>query len=86
MMENDSLNNYLFIRHKLYRISKASPNTSHPAQMREWTKAALNDDFGKDAWKKVKVIKDPKKLSLDFKDLYIQQLEMKLFRWHQLMK
>ncbi|MBN9293353.1 MAG: hypothetical protein J0G96_05175 [Flavobacteriia bacterium] len=81
MIQNDSLDNYLFIRHNLYRISESIPNVPHSKQLREWTKAALDSDFGKDAWKKVKSIKDPKELSTELKDLYIQQLEMKLFRW-----
>lgn len=83
MVENDSLDNYQFIRHKLFRLSKAIPNVSQSAQLIEWRKATLNDDFGKDAWKKVKVIKDPKELSPELKDMYIKLLEMKLFSWSQ---
>lgn len=84
MIQNDKLENYIFIRHKLFRIGKRIPN-AQLAQLSPWTKVELERDFGKGASEKIIIVKDPKLLSKELKDLYISYLEMKVYKPMQLM-
>ncbi len=83
MIKNDKLENYLFIRHKLFRINDGISGIQ-PAQLSLWTKGALELDFGKDAVAKIKSVKDPQLLPEELKDMYIRYLEMKVYKPIQL--
>ncbi|AEA42326.1 hypothetical protein [Fluviicola taffensis] len=83
MITKDKIENYLFIRHKLFRINVDISNVQL-GQLTPWTKSALENDFGKGATQNIKVIKDPKLLSDYLKDLYVQHLESKVYKWDKL--
>ncbi len=83
MKQNDKLENYIYIRHKLFRINAGIPNIQ-PKQLSPWTKGALELDFGKGASEKITVVKDPKLLSEELKYLYIKYLEMRIYKWDKL--
>lgn len=84
MIENDNLKNYIIIRHKLFRINNGIPEIGQPIQLVPWKKNLLEQDFGKGAISKVKIVVDPFTLSSEIKDLYLKFLEGKVFKWQKL--
>lgn len=80
----NNIENYILIRHKLFFINEGNDEYHHPKQLKQWKKSTLVEDLGEGAYEKVKVIKDPKMLSEEVKDLYIKYLELKVYKPHQL--
>ncbi len=83
MITNDSLDNYLFIRHQLFRIGISKEAHNIP-QLHAWNKTTIEDDFGKNTWQNIRQIKNPMDMESDLKDLYIKYLERKVYKWDQL--
>ena len=80
-MIDDNIDNYIVIRDKLFRIHKKCEESFTSARLTDWNKSELLNDFGKDSYEKVKVVKDPLSLSIEMKDMYILFLERKILKW-----
>ena len=85
MIKGDKIENYIFIRHKLFRITREAP-LKEGIELAEWKKSTFQDDFGKSDLVKVKIVRDPKQLDIELQLPYIQYLEGKVYNWKQLME
>lgn len=83
MIPNDSINNYFFIRKKMFRINRNIPGVKKVA-LQQWNKSTFYDDFPKEKIKEVIQYETPKELPSELVFPYIDYLEMKTYRWQDL--
>ncbi|RFC54940.1 hypothetical protein [Brumimicrobium aurantiacum] len=84
MISNDRIENYFFLRKKMFRINKTVSGLNKTV-LQKWDKATFFDDCPKEKIKEVIVYENPKELPEEMLLPYISFLESKVYKSNDLM-